>query len=108
MGCKLTNEHGGEIKKHTCNHDKCDKWSVSGGFCGDHGGKRTCKHDKCDKWSVSGGFCGEHGGETKKRTCKHDKCDSGQYLVDFVVSTVAARGNDAARVKGRRVMMIPR
>jgi hypothetical protein len=33
---------------------------------------------------------------------------SGQYLVDFVVSTVAARGNDAARVKGRRVMMIPR
>jgi hypothetical protein len=33
---------------------------------------------------------------------------SGQNLVDFVGIMVAARGNNAARVKGLCVMMIPR
>ena len=33
----------------------------------DHGGKRSCKHDKCDKWSKSGGFCRDHGGGKRKR-----------------------------------------
>ena len=43
-GRKLTDEHDGETKKggkkSTCKHDDCDKWSVSGEFCGKHGGKK--------------------------------------------------------------------